>query len=188
MWKHAYNIIGWAAVSSKYVLNCSSSSFGSKLVCLLFYVLETLRSYQDGYWLVTAHSQWLNSAATLGDRPGGQHYDTLSWHRTNESLTYPKNAECLARKRQVSIIKSLVWLSQLGSNPLDALFIQPWNWGGTEWSSLSNLVTSPHIEYIDQPNHWTRFGKALAACAEGQEFETHLSQTNDLQKLLIVTT
>ena len=36
----------------------------------------------------------------------------LSWHWANQSLPYPNNAECQARKWQVSILKSLVWLHQ----------------------------------------------------------------------------
>ena len=49
---------------------------------------------------------------------GRQHHDlishsvTFSWYWANQSLPYPNNAECLARKRQVSIFKWLVWLEQ----------------------------------------------------------------------------
>ena len=46
-----------------------------------------------------------------------------TWHWANQSLPYPINAECQARKLQVSILKSFVWLDQishpqaLDSNP-----------------------------------------------------------------------
>ena len=43
------------------------------------------------------------------------HSVILSWHWTNQSLPYPNNAVCQARKWQVSILKSLVWFNQ-GSN------------------------------------------------------------------------
>ena len=44
------------------------------------------------------------------------HSVTLPWHWANQSLSYPKNAGLLARKWQILIFKSLVWLIQ-DSNP-----------------------------------------------------------------------
>ena len=44
------------------------------------------------------------------------HLVTLSWHWANRSFPHPYNAECLARKQLLSILKSLVWVDQ-GSNP-----------------------------------------------------------------------
>ena len=40
------------------------------------------------------------------------HSVTLSWHWANQSLPYPNNAKHLARKWQVYIFKSSVWLDQ----------------------------------------------------------------------------
>ena len=50
-------------------------------------------------------------------RPGHQHHDLISHCHiiltlSHLVLAHPNNAECLARKRQVSILKSLVWLDQ----------------------------------------------------------------------------
>ena len=47
-----------------------------------------------------------------------QHHDlishpvTLTWHWGHQSLPHPNNAEYLARKRQITIFKSLAWLGQ----------------------------------------------------------------------------
>ena len=43
---------------------------------------------------------------------------TITWYSSHiiltlsQSFPYPNNAKCLARKQQVSILKSLVWLDQ----------------------------------------------------------------------------
>ena len=77
---------------------------GRLFACLLlFYILATCAS---------VNSWQLYSATPLGN----QHYDlishsvTLSWHWANDSLPDLNNVECLARKWQVSIFKSLVCL------------------------------------------------------------------------------
>ena len=45
------------------------------------------------------------------------HSDSLSWHWANQPLPYPNNDECQARKWQVSILKSLVWLDSKMRGP-----------------------------------------------------------------------
>ena len=58
----------------------------------------------------------------LTGTPGHQHHDMtshsviFSWHWTNHSLPYNDNAGHQVRKRQVSILTSMVLLNQ-GSNP-----------------------------------------------------------------------
>ena len=67
-----------------------------------------LRSYQDGHWLfiVYTHGEYIvlpkskNQAATPMTPSV-----TLSGHWANQSLPYPKNAEWLARKLKVPILK-----------------------------------------------------------------------------------
>ena len=92
-------------------LNKGSETFiYSRVYLLLFCILATSKVKT---WQVltcdSAHSWWRYSAAPTG-KPGHQHHDpiphsvTLSWHWANQSLSYPNNAEHLARKRQVSIL------------------------------------------------------------------------------------
>ena len=50
-----------------------------------------------------------------------RHSVILSWLWASQSLPNPNNADRHARKRQVSILKSLVWLDQ-GSNPAESGF------------------------------------------------------------------
>ena len=79
-----------------------------------------------GWYLVVTVRIHRNFTGTSGRR----HYDllihsvTLSWHWANQSLAYLNNIERLTRKRQVSILMSLVWLDQ-GSKPrgLDSVLI-----------------------------------------------------------------
>ena len=85
------------------------------IVCLLlFYVQATS---EVGYRLVTVGTRG-DFIVLPNGKPGHQHHDlishsvTVSWHRTNKSLPYPNNAKCQARKWQVSIFKSLIWLDQ----------------------------------------------------------------------------
>ena len=63
--------------------------------------LQHLKSYQDGHRLVTL---WCCPTR----RPDHQHHDLISHSITlseaNQYLPSPNNAECLARKRQVSIL------------------------------------------------------------------------------------
>jgi hypothetical protein len=44
------------------------------------------------------------------------HSDTLSWFRDNQTWLFLLNAACLAQKKQIPILWSLVW-SDRGSNP-----------------------------------------------------------------------
>ena len=66
----------------------------------------------------SAHSLWLYSPATLGHQAAGTMtcYPTQSHYPDTETLSYPNNAKCQARKQQLSILKLLVWLDQ-DSNP-----------------------------------------------------------------------
>ena len=73
---------------------------------LEFYILATTKTVWG--WAPTydsVHLLQIYSAVT--GRTGHQHHDlishsvTLSWHSANQSLPYPNNTECLARRRQV---------------------------------------------------------------------------------------
>ena len=94
-------------------------------------------SYQDGYRFVTVHTHGdFIVLPHLNTRPPApwpaSHSVTLSWHWANQSLPNPNNAKHQARKRQVLILKSLVWLDKVlnlwapDSNlrPLDSLTLQ----------------------------------------------------------------
>ena len=72
-------------------------------------------------------------------RPGYLHHDlimiyhtvTVSWYWANQSLPYPNNAECLARKRQVSIEKAIQTfckgsLCSTDSNPTPYGLLHKW--------------------------------------------------------------
>ena len=92
-------------VASRHTLYCLS-------VCCSFTSYQHLRSYQDGYRLVTVHTHG-DFMMLHSEKPGCQHHDlishsvTLSWNWANHSLPSPNNAERLANKRQVSILKLL---------------------------------------------------------------------------------
>ena len=84
-----------------------------------------LRSYQDGYILMTQGDfiVWSNSdirSWCCWSHWDHRHHDlishsvTLSWHRAYQSLPYPNNAKHLARKRLVSIL-SVTVLTRLGT-------------------------------------------------------------------------
>ena len=81
-----------------------------------------LRSYLERYRLETAYSFMVALQYCPTGRPDHQHHNlishsaALSCHWTSQSLPYPNNAEHLARKWQVYIFKTLVWLDQC-SNP-----------------------------------------------------------------------
>ena len=70
--------------------------------CCCFTSQQHILSYHDGLPTYDSmHSWWLHSAFPTGT-PGHQHHDLiphLSWNWANQSLPYPNNAECLARKR-----------------------------------------------------------------------------------------
>ena len=90
------------------------------VVCSLleFYILATSEVMSGLVPTCDSVHRWrIYSAASLGG-PGRQHHNIishlviLSWHWANQSLFYPNNAERLARKQQVSILKSLVSIDQ----------------------------------------------------------------------------
>ena len=89
------------------------------LICLflflVFYILPTSKVLSGQVPTCdSAHSWWLYSAALLGNQATSTmtHSVTLSWLWANQSLCHPNYAECRARKRQVTIFNSLVWLDQ----------------------------------------------------------------------------
>ena len=100
-------------------------------LCLLFCILATSKGWASSCDSVI--SWQLYSAAP--PKPGCQHHNlishslTLSWHWANQSWLYPTNDVCLARKWQVSILKSLVWFDP-GLNPqgLDSPISQNGGW------------------------------------------------------------
>ena len=63
----------------------------------------------------SVHSWQLHSAASLEHHDLLSHSITLSWHWTDQTLSYPNNSELQARKQQVSILKPLVWLDQVSN-------------------------------------------------------------------------
>ena len=70
----------------------------------------------------SVHVCQLYRVAPLGNQASStrtliSHSVILYWHWINQPMPYSNNAECLARKRQVSILKSLIWLDH-GSNQL----------------------------------------------------------------------
>ena len=114
-----------------------SLSWPSRFVkdCLLFHILATFNVI-SGFvpTIETAHWWKLHSAAPMGKDanrtiawyPTQSH---LSRHWANQSLPYPNNAEWLAKKRHVSILKSLLWVDQgLYAQGSDSLFSQNKEW------------------------------------------------------------
>ena len=90
-------------------------SFVQVWVWLLFYILATSTVISRRIPTCdSTHSWWLYSTTS-----GHQHHNLLShsvilsWHWANQC---PNNAEHQDRERQVSILKSLIWLNQV-SNP-----------------------------------------------------------------------
>ena len=87
-------------------------------VCCCF--TSCMRSYQDGHWLMTMYSIWWLYIAARTE--WGEATSTMTWYSIqsyytdNQFLFYPTNAEHLARKWQVLMSKTLVWLDH-GSNP-----------------------------------------------------------------------
>ena len=74
---------------------------------LLFYILATSKVI-SGQVLTcdSARAWWLYSASPLGNHNLIFHSVTLSWHWDNQSLPYPNNAERMAKKWQLSILRS----------------------------------------------------------------------------------
>ena len=111
--------------------------------------------------MVTLQSQPLrNQAASTMT-----HSVTLSWHWANESLPYPNNAECLARKWQVSILKSLVSLTS-GWNPEGSDSLVSQNGKLTFYSLATPSDRKPQSRYPDlsdpssHPGQWCTRNKA----------------------------
>ena len=94
---------------------------GTWFVCLwLLYVRATCKVISGQVPTCdSAHSLWLYSAASLGHQATSTMTcfptQSLSWHWGNQSLPYSNNAECMARNRQVSFLKFLIWLDQVSN-------------------------------------------------------------------------
>ena len=104
----------------------------------------------------SVHSWWLYSGPSLGNQTASTmtHSVTLSWHWANQFLLYPDNGKCLARKQQVSILKSLVWLHP-DSNPRgsNSPISQDWRWtvipsGANIYVTYAHNVWKRHTLYI----------------------------------------
>ena len=117
--------------------------------------------------------------------PGHEHHDltshsvTLSWHWASKSLPYPNNTERQARKWQVSISMSLVWLNQ-GSNPrgsdspvlpkweTDTLLIRPPCLAQNNWTVTNHKL-------LRRRATWS--GKYLYLKSYGHLYDFRLNQT-----------
>ena len=113
-------------------LSIISLMLGINMFVCCFTSKQHLRSYQNGYWLMTVCSHGDFIVLTYWDTSHQQALwpdipVTLFWHWANQSLPYPNNAEHLARKRQVPIwyiiglTRPWVWTHDL----LHARSIQP---------------------------------------------------------------
>ena len=120
--------------------------------CWRFSSWQHLRSYQDGYRLVTMCTyHQCRSPAPWPDIP-------LS--HLILCLPYANNAERLARKWQVLIFKSLLWLDKCSSScmdlnhwiyhkgEMDAQLIQP---SHLVWCELDKRFTLPKLRVNDCP-------------------------------------
>ena len=122
------------------------------IACLLMlYILVTSKVISG--WVPTcdsAHSLRLYSAVALGIQAINTMTwfptVTLCWHWVNQSFPYLNNAECLARKWQVSTLKSMVWIRtrevripNLPKREMDHLLI---------WSSHSVYAIASTYVYI----------------------------------------
>ena len=145
----------------------------------MFYVLATSKVISGPVPACdSAHSWWLYSAARLGNQvtstmtwyPPQSHYPDTVWH---QSMPYPNNSECLARKRQVSIVKSLVWFNQ-SSNPRgsDSMISQSRRW--MLYSSCLAILSGPYrfnlcplaTMYNEHSRTWNRIPQILYMSAE----------------------
>ena len=108
----------WGVLLKPHRLNCIQPN---EIADCCFNVLATIKVISG--WVLTFCSVrlWrLYSASSLIS-----HLATLSGLWANQSLPYPNNAEGLAKRWQVSILKSLVWLDQNSKWEIGALLIQP---------------------------------------------------------------
>ena len=116
---------------------------------------QHLWSCQDGYWLVTVH--------TNGDFIVLPHWDTMTWYHTqshypgteltNQFLPYLHNGERLARKWQVPILKSSVWLDQV-SNQCVRILHSPKIYGCSTHSAVSSGLVSQWGSTISYTSPW----------------------------------
>ena len=91
----------------------------------------------------------LTGAASHQDQDLISHSVTLSWHEANQSLPYPNIAGHRARKWQVSILNSSVWLDP-GSNPRSLDFPIPQNGRQTLYSFCHPSSLNRDIsDYLD---------------------------------------
>ena len=128
---------------------------------LLFYVLATSKAISGQVPTCDRVNSWrLYSTASLGHQAAApwpaislSHIILTLTDWVNQPLPYPNNAQCQTRKRQVPILKSLVWLDQ-GSNQLgpdsnpqgpDSLIFQlpAWETGALLIRPLSQIDHSP---------------------------------------------
>ena len=114
----------------------------------VFTSYQYLRSWQDGYRLVTVATHGdLTVLPQLETRPPAPWPDIplrqiiLTLSQPVLVLLYPNNAVCLARKRQVSMLKSLVCLNE-SSNPWGLNF--PISQKG-DGRSTHSVIPSGHI-------------------------------------------
>ena len=109
----------------------------------LFYIQQLLSTSA-----ITTYTQIYYHCVSPQPAPS-RHSVILSLHWANQSLSYPTNAEHQARKRQISIIKSLLWLGQ-GSIPA---------WSGFEsmrfrfpdvpaWEAGALLIRPPRLVQV----------------------------------------
>ena len=134
-------------------------------ICFVLFVAGYILVTSE--WALTcdsAHSWWLYRAASLGHQATSTmtccpNEIILSWHWVNQSFPYPNNAERQAKKWQVSILNSLVWLDQvsnprpLESNPRssDSLISQNgrralYSFGHPDWSTIYGTHTIHHTQ------------------------------------------
>ena len=72
--------------------------------------------YDPFHTTYCTHHRLPLTTLVLAPLDGGVVVEILSCNWAKQSLLYPNNAECLAKKRQLLILKSLAWLDQR-SNP-----------------------------------------------------------------------
>ena len=131
------------------------------LVCLLLiYILATSKAIAGRVPTCdSAYSRWLYSAAPLKNQSISihdliSHSVTLFSHWANQSLPFPDNYGCLARKWQVSILKSLLWLDKVSKAQAPDL---------NPWSSYSPMPQkgSRALYSFSHPD-WLSFGECVA--------------------------
>ena len=86
-------------------------------------------------------------------KPGNVHHDLIShsgltliyWHWASQSLPYPNNGKCLARKSQVSILESLIWLNQFQTHDVP---IPRYPKMGDGCSAHLAILSGPHNDCV----------------------------------------